>query len=170
MSDFFRKVDKDGDGILTRREVRLALENLGIQAGRDDFSDLMAIVDLDGGGDISMKEFAKSIHRAMKGELDHVEAKIPSALQQGSGNKPKERGSVKVVDEKESRSSTLQQRASRNVPVVNVIAPPEKKEERKGDNAGEDSNSEGEAAEEEGEEEGEEEEEEEEEAEEDEEE
>merc|ERR1711953_555134 len=111
ISDFFRKVDKDADGILTRREVRLALENLGIAASRDDFSDLMAIVDTDGGGDISMKELAKAIHRAMRGELDH-RMEIKPALQQGP--KAKERGSVKVNVE-EQRPSTLQQRGSKTL-------------------------------------------------------
>merc|ERR1712048_1550577 len=103
MSDLFRKIDKNGDGVLSRAEVRAALKDLGINASRDDFSDLMVIIDLDGGGDISMKELAKAITRAMRGELDTLESRPPISKKPSLEKKTsKDKTGAKANNEKEN--------------------------------------------------------------------
>ena len=68
--DAFRKLDKDGDGTITKAEFRGALPLLGFDASRTDLADeLFKTLDSDGGGTISFDELNQKLRQGAGVEL-----------------------------------------------------------------------------------------------------
>jgi Ca2+-binding EF-hand superfamily protein len=68
--DAFRKLDKDGDGTITKAEFRGALPLLGFDASRTDLTDeLFKTLDSDGGGTISFDELNQKLRQGAGVEL-----------------------------------------------------------------------------------------------------
>ena len=68
--DAFRKLDKDGDGTITRAEFGGALPLLGFDASRTDLTDeLFKMFDSDGGGTISFDELNQKLRQGAAVEL-----------------------------------------------------------------------------------------------------
>ena len=68
--DTFRKLDKDGDGTITRAEFGGALPLLGFDASRTDLTDeLFKMFDSDGGGTISFDELNQKLRQGAAVEL-----------------------------------------------------------------------------------------------------
>ena len=68
--DAFRKLDKDGDGTITKAEFRGALPLLGFDASRTDLTDeLFKMFDSDGGGTISFDELNQKLRQGAAVEL-----------------------------------------------------------------------------------------------------
>mmetsp|Transcript_5535 Transcript_5535/g.7826 ORF Transcript_5535/g.7826 Transcript_5535/m.7826 type:complete len:286 (+) Transcript_5535:69-926(+) len=65
-SDLFKKIDASGDGSLEGPELREGLKNLGLETTDDEFEVVMARIDKDGGGDVSLKEFDRALKAAEK--------------------------------------------------------------------------------------------------------
>lgn len=53
----FSLFDKDGDGVISKREFRQGWLTLGLDLTYDEIDDLMKLVDDDGNGQISYDEF-----------------------------------------------------------------------------------------------------------------
>ena len=58
-NDFFAMVDVDGDGNVTKDELRTAWENMGEKMSEEDLEEMMRQADTDHDGKINAKEFAK---------------------------------------------------------------------------------------------------------------
>ena len=68
--DAFRKLDKDGDGTITKAEFGGALPLLGFDASRTDLTDeLFKMFDSDGGGTISFDELNQKLRQGAAVEL-----------------------------------------------------------------------------------------------------
>jgi len=65
-TDLFKKIDTSGDGCLDADELRAGLADLGFKASDAEFAVVMARVDKDGGGDVSLKEFDRALKAAEK--------------------------------------------------------------------------------------------------------
>jgi len=65
-SDLFRNIDSSEDGNISASELRTGLVDLGMKFSDHDFSLIMAKIDKDGGGDISLREFDKALKAAEK--------------------------------------------------------------------------------------------------------
>lgn len=61
MIDVFRRFDTSGDGILSHAEFRTGLKHLGVDTADDDFKTLVAQLDKDNSGDVSILEFDKAL-------------------------------------------------------------------------------------------------------------
>lgn len=64
--DLFKRMDKNQDGILSRRELRLGLKAEGYVVTAAQFKAIMAALDKDFSGEISLKELNKGINWAVK--------------------------------------------------------------------------------------------------------
>jgi len=62
----FQRFDADGDGVITRDELRRGLALQGVDFGDADFAALMDQMDLDGDGEVSATEFAHAIAGGME--------------------------------------------------------------------------------------------------------
>lgn len=56
-ADVFKLLDQDGDGKISRPELELVFHRLGVAAGDEELSQIVAAADLDGDGCISLEEF-----------------------------------------------------------------------------------------------------------------
>mmetsp|Transcript_20383 Transcript_20383/g.56890 ORF Transcript_20383/g.56890 Transcript_20383/m.56890 type:complete len:290 (-) Transcript_20383:67-936(-) len=65
-SDLFKKIDASGDGSLESYELRDGLKQLGLECTDEEFDIVMARIDKDGGGDVSLKEFDRALKVAEK--------------------------------------------------------------------------------------------------------
>jgi len=66
-SDLFKQVDASGDGCIDAGELREGFKNIiGFETSDEEFNALMKIIDKDGGGDVSLKEFEKAMRLAEK--------------------------------------------------------------------------------------------------------
>lgn len=65
-TDLFKKIDTSGDGSLDAEELRAGLADMGFKASDAEFAVVMARVDKDGGGDVSLREFDRAIKNAEK--------------------------------------------------------------------------------------------------------
>lgn len=65
-SDLFKKIDSSGDGSLEGPELREGLKQLGLETTDTEFEIIMARLDKDGGGDVSLKEFDRAMKAAEK--------------------------------------------------------------------------------------------------------
>jgi calmodulin len=66
VSELFKSIDTGGDGSISGQELRPALENLGIKCTDQEFAQIMAKIDKDGGGDVSLKELDRALKAAEK--------------------------------------------------------------------------------------------------------
>lgn len=64
--DLFKTIDADGGGSISAQELRAGLIEFGLKASDQEFAAVMAKMDKDGGGDVSLKEFEKAIRYAEK--------------------------------------------------------------------------------------------------------
>ncbi|CAK9075861.1 unnamed protein product [Durusdinium trenchii] len=65
-SDLFKKIDSSGDGNVTGEELRMGLHDLGFKLSDADLASIMAVIDKDGGGEVSVKEFDRAMRAAEK--------------------------------------------------------------------------------------------------------
>ena len=65
-SDLFKKIDSSGDGTVTGEELRMGLNDLGFKLSANDLASIMAVMDKDGGGEVSVKEFDRAMRAAEK--------------------------------------------------------------------------------------------------------
>jgi len=65
-SDLFKKIDASGDGSLEAHELQDGLRQLGLETSDEEFAIVMAKIDKDGGGDVSLKEFDRALKAAEK--------------------------------------------------------------------------------------------------------
>ena len=65
-SDLFKKIDASGDGNVSGEELRMGLHDLGFKLSDADLSSIMAVIDKDGGGEVSVKEFDRAMRAAEK--------------------------------------------------------------------------------------------------------
>lgn len=65
-SDLFKKIDSSGDGTVTGEELRMGLHDLGFKLSLADLASIMAVIDKDGGGEVSVKEFDRAMRAAEK--------------------------------------------------------------------------------------------------------
>lgn len=65
-TDLFKKIDTSGDGSLDADELRQGIVDIGLKLTDAEFAVVMARVDKDGGGDVSLKEFDRAIKAAEK--------------------------------------------------------------------------------------------------------
>ncbi|CAJ1345641.1 unnamed protein product, partial [Effrenium voratum] len=65
-SDLFKKIDSSGDGNVTGEELRSGLYDLGFKLSEADLASIMAVIDKDGGGEVSVKEFDRAMRAAEK--------------------------------------------------------------------------------------------------------
>eukprot|EP00435_Cladocopium_sp_Y103_P069913 s1156_g34.t1 len=65
-SDLFKKIDASGDGNVTGEELRMGLHDLGFKLTDADLTSIMAVIDKDGGGEVSVKEFDRAMRAAEK--------------------------------------------------------------------------------------------------------
>jgi len=82
-SDLFKKIDTSGDGSIDADELRTGLADMGFKATDAEFSVIMARVDKDGGGDVSLKEFDRAIKAAEKLPKKKVEEVVVQKKKQG---------------------------------------------------------------------------------------
>eukprot|EP00928_Gymnodinium_smaydae_P065690 TRINITY_DN48792_c0_g1_i1.p1 TRINITY_DN48792_c0_g1~~TRINITY_DN48792_c0_g1_i1.p1 ORF type:complete len:316 (-),score=108.81 TRINITY_DN48792_c0_g1_i1:85-942(-) len=94
-SDLFKSIDTSGDGSLEAPELRVALQTLGINASDEEFALLMAKIDKDGGGDVSLKEFDRAIKAAEK--------LPPKKKEEVVVTKPKKKQGLTAEDKEEIR-------------------------------------------------------------------
>eukprot|EP00930_Biecheleria_cincta_P034883 TRINITY_DN24042_c0_g1_i1.p1 TRINITY_DN24042_c0_g1~~TRINITY_DN24042_c0_g1_i1.p1 ORF type:complete len:506 (+),score=62.01 TRINITY_DN24042_c0_g1_i1:1437-2954(+) len=64
--DLFKRMDSNGNGILSRRELRQGLNAEGYKVTAAQFKAIMAVLDKDFSGEISLMELEKGINRAVK--------------------------------------------------------------------------------------------------------
>ncbi|CAI5461963.1 unnamed protein product [Closterium sp. Yama58-4] len=57
LTDAFRRIDKDGDGVITADELASALNLIGVSASEDVVSSMMREGDFDGNGSVNLEEF-----------------------------------------------------------------------------------------------------------------
>jgi len=96
-SDLFRKIDSSGDGIVDAEELRTGLSDMGFKATDAEFAVVMARVDRDGGGDVSLKEFDRAVKAAEK--LPKKKAVEDAALAAA----PKKKQGITAEDREEFR-------------------------------------------------------------------
>jgi len=65
-SDLFKKIDSSGDGNVTGEELRAGLSDLGFKLSDADLQSIMSVIDKDGGGEVSVKEFDRAMRAAEK--------------------------------------------------------------------------------------------------------
>eukprot|EP00931_Biecheleriopsis_adriatica_P037206 TRINITY_DN21354_c0_g1_i1.p1 TRINITY_DN21354_c0_g1~~TRINITY_DN21354_c0_g1_i1.p1 ORF type:complete len:340 (-),score=91.56 TRINITY_DN21354_c0_g1_i1:157-1176(-) len=65
-SDLFKKIDASGDGNVTGEELRAGLSELGFKMSDTDLASVMSVIDKDGGGEVSVKEFDRAVRAAEK--------------------------------------------------------------------------------------------------------
>jgi len=65
-SDLFKKIDASGDGNVSGPELRTGLAELGFKLSDSDLANIMSVIDKDGGGEVSVKEFDRAIRAAEK--------------------------------------------------------------------------------------------------------
>lgn len=66
--DLFRQIDESGDGVVSPEEFRTGLESFGFSPSKNEFHELMKVLDRDGDGEVDFREFDKAIKRAVKQE------------------------------------------------------------------------------------------------------
>lgn len=64
--DLFRKIDQSGDGSASAGEFRTGLAELGFTPSDHEFSVLLAQLDKDGSGDVTLKEFDRALRQVEK--------------------------------------------------------------------------------------------------------
>jgi len=89
-TDLFKKMDTSGDGSLEAEELRAGLADMGFKATDAEFAVIMARVDKDGGGDVSLKEFDRAIKAAEKLPKKKVEEVVVQKKKQGITAEDKE--------------------------------------------------------------------------------
>jgi len=82
-TDLFKKIDTSGDGSLDADELRAGLADMGFKASDAEFAVIMARVDKDGGGDVSLKEFDRAMKAAEKLPKKKVEEVVIQKKKQG---------------------------------------------------------------------------------------
>lgn len=72
----FSLFDRDGDGVISKREFRQGWLTLGLELTFEEIDDLMKLVDSDGSGNISYDEFISKmdIHLQRKSPLAQDQA------------------------------------------------------------------------------------------------
>ena len=61
LRDTFRVFDKDGNGFISRSELRQVLEKMGEKISEAEIDDMIDEVDSDGDGEICYEEFVKML-------------------------------------------------------------------------------------------------------------
>lgn len=95
-SDLFKKIDASGDGNVSGPELRAGLAELGFKLSDTDLASIMSVIDKDGGGEVSVKEFDRAIRAAEK--LPSKKAKADEAAAA-----KKARGGITEEDKEEFR-------------------------------------------------------------------
>ena len=104
--DLFRSWDKDADGTIGKKELRLALTKLGYEGPPENVGILFARYDADGGGKINYKE----LHKALDRETQEEDAAAFTAAAEAQAAAA-EAAAVAVVEaEKEAARSAEQDR------------------------------------------------------------
>ena len=65
MKGVFAMFDQDGSGEIDAREMKKAMQALGMNPTDDDIKNMMIEVDQDGSGEVDFKEFATLMGRKM---------------------------------------------------------------------------------------------------------
>ena len=68
--DLFREWDDDGNGVISKKEFRTALNAMGIKAEKSEVDGLFDSFDADGGGSIEYSELNKALRRGGGVQLD----------------------------------------------------------------------------------------------------
>ena len=63
LKEAFAVFDKDGDGRITKTEIRLVMESLGKTPSDQDVEDMMNEADMDGNGSIDLHEFVSMMKK-----------------------------------------------------------------------------------------------------------
>ena len=82
--DLFRSWDTDGDGTITKKELRKAVASLGVAASTQAVDALFDSFDRDGGGSIEYNELHRSLMRAATGAPAGASAAAPSSTSTGA--------------------------------------------------------------------------------------
>jgi len=96
-SDLFKKIDSSGDGNVSGAELRAGLADLGFKLSDSDLASIMSVIDKDGGGEVSVKEFDRALRAAEKlpSKKTKAEAEVVKAK--------KARGGITDEDKEEFR-------------------------------------------------------------------
>lgn len=89
ISDAFKKLDLDGDGILSRRELVNAMESLNASQRPDAaaFEELLERIDVDADGQISVADFRRLMKEMqMRTDEDDGELEAPGDARRSSGS------------------------------------------------------------------------------------
>lgn len=73
--DLFRKIDESGDGVVSPDEFLDGLQAFGFEPSKNEFHQLMKILDKDGDGEVDFREFDKAIKKAVKQESKESRSK-----------------------------------------------------------------------------------------------
>ena len=73
--DLFRKIDESGDGVVSPDEFLDGLQAFGFEPSKNEFHQLMKILDRDGDGEVDFREFDKAIKKAVKQESKESKSK-----------------------------------------------------------------------------------------------
>ena len=100
VSDLFKAMDTDGNGVVDKKEFRLALKHLGIHAKRHEIDDIFEKWDADGSGELDFGELNRALRVSIR-DAKEQERKM---------NDAKERGDAEEVEKsfkKAARGTTV---------------------------------------------------------------
>lgn len=127
-SDYFRKWDISGDNSISAKELRIGLNELGVKVSEAEFASIMARIDKDASGDVSIVEFDKALKqvertfKALGGQLNLPEV-VAGVSSQGSDVR-----AVGYTSQSTELGVTHAKAAPPNPPIGGAVAPPSESE------------------------------------------
>jgi Ca2+-binding EF-hand superfamily protein len=107
----FKVFDADGNGLLDRREMKVAMKGLGMGTNRDDITRIMEEVDADGSGTIDKHEFIEIVRPILGGRDPHAEVRKCFEFFDGNGS-----GVITAAD----LASVMQESGEENVTAEEI--------------------------------------------------
>merc|ERR1719394_1530866 len=71
--EMFQMFDANGDGKLSLDEVREGFAGIGMDLSKEDFDNMIAEIDQDNDGTLTLEEFTKMAARSMEADIDDMD-------------------------------------------------------------------------------------------------